>query len=175
MAQQNNDRGARSLVWIRQQISRYFFTRTPVTSVLEVTVILNRSDEDLNQLQQIQNIDFDINRNFVRKKIYGIISDNLKNNRQILINNQNVSIMFTEAGRFYVHHITQDTWNDQVKAIYVKRLQLALIHELNLRFRAWNVGLNFLLTRPLDYAPLDQELMEDDEDDIMLEEEEDVV
>ena len=163
------DRGGASLVWIRNQITALFATRDPVDSVLEVTVKLDKK----NPLPEVKgdNQDGDLNRDSVRRKVYKYISLNIKGNRLYTIGNQVVNIRYTEKASHYVHHITTEHWNDQIKAMYFKRLQRDLMTELNILFVNWVVSLNFLITKPLDYLPIageqsvEEEMLDETEED----------
>ena len=172
------DRGATSLVWIRQKIGELYFSSTPVTGVLEVTIKMDLKPNH-EQIEAKEDQSNSVTRNAVRKEICKYISQNLRGNRPIIINGNNVSIVFSDKKSEYVHHITTSGYNDQIKSVYIKRLQVLLTNEINNRFIKWVVSTNFLLSRPLDYIPIndavvvpnvanidvDEEIDDSDDDD----------
>jgi len=153
----STDRGAKSLIWIRDQISQKYFTQNPVTAILEITVKINEVKEfNEDDVKGLAGIDLDGKRDSVRVKVYKYISSQLKGNRIIQMNGQNVFINFTEEKDTKVHHITTDGWNDNVKSYYMKQLMPALMNEMSLRFRRWIITGNFIISRPLDYQPINE-------------------
>ena len=138
----HQDRGASSLVWIRREITRNFYSSTPITTILEITVKIVINDvEEVKEQPSITRI-----------RIYEMISDEL-HNRTIVINRHPINLHFREKDRRKVHHISSDPHLDVVKALFMK----AYINDVNGRLIALyphhTISVNFILTRPLEYVP----------------------
>ena len=154
----SEDRGAKSLVWIKSQISIKFYTEEPITSILEITVKLKIKEDFKEEENKDPGVDLDNNKDSVRNKIYKYISSQLKGNREVDMNGHHISMIFHEEKATKVHHITQSRLNEYVKSRYIKTLLPELFNEMSLRFRRWIIDGNFLLTRPLEYEPEEEEI-----------------
>lgn len=132
------NRGAASLVWIKRQITNNFFD-TPVTAILEVTVTVDAKDQTKEE------------KNRVRSACYRFISSNLAVPTQVF--GHQITIKFSQEDGEKVHHVTQDIRPDIVKAEYVKLRLAAIQSSLSQQYPRCVIGLNFLISRPLEYLP----------------------
>jgi hypothetical protein len=153
------DRGATSLIWIREQITNEYFTPNPVSAVLEITVkIRDKSHANEEEKKQI----LDINKNNLRILIYQRISNDL-HNKTINIMGHDVNMHFREQHPTKVHHITNDGHIDLIKSQFMKIYTEQLNNQLFLDFPLLRVSVNFLLSKPLEYLPDNNEDLIDDE------------
>jgi hypothetical protein len=163
----HQDSGASSHVWIRQQIKSHFYSASPVSAILEVTTRMIEDPENKIPVNQ---------KNSERKEILSRISTEL-HNRSYVINGNNVTMTFIERDQYKVHHITREGHLDVVKAIFMKMY----VDDINARLPMFYpnyqyVGINFLLSRPLDYMPgyavVDGRLVPPEDDEVAGSEEE---
>lgn len=132
-------RGARSLKWIKERIGAYLHTETPVTAVLEVTTVMDKpptaSESD---------------RTRVRNAVRAYIAAHLNEPTEVAAG-VTIQMAFEQDKEGLVHYITRSGYVDNLKSAYMKRRLGRIQAELRQQYPAWNVRLNFLLTKPLEY------------------------
>ena len=142
-------RGARSLKWIKERIEAYLHTERPVTAVLQVTTVLDKpagaTDRD---------------RVSVHNAIKAYIAGNLERPTEVAAGVV-IQMAFEQDKVGLVHYVTRSGFVDNLKSTYMKR-RLGLIQaELRQQYPLWNVKLNFLLTKPLEYISADMAQFEE--------------
>jgi len=135
-------RGARSLKWIKGRIEAYLHTDRPVTAVLQVTVVVDKpATATVNE------------RNAKHNAIRTYIADHLKAPTEVAVG-VTIEIPFEQDEVGLVHYVTRSGYVDNLKSTYMKRRLGRIQAELRHRYPQWNVRLNFLLTKPLEYISM---------------------
>jgi hypothetical protein len=135
-------RGARSLKWIKGRIEAYLHTDRPVTAVLQVTVVVDKpATATVNE------------RNAKHNAIRAYIAEHLKAPTEVAVG-VTIEIPFEQDEVGLVHYVTRSGYVDILKSTYMKRRLGRIQAELRRRYPEWNVRLNFLLTKPLEYISM---------------------
>lgn len=133
-------RGAKSLKWIKGKIEEYLRTDRPVTAVLEVTLLTTKPpDADVPT------------RNKIRSEMYTYIAQNMSQQTQVA-HGLEIILAFEQVEEGLVHFITRSGYVDNLKSAYIKKRLGRIQAELRAKYKAWDVRLNFLLTKPLEYV-----------------------
>ena len=135
MAGEHENKGARSLVWIREQIDNLKFTDHPITTILEVTGSIEKKGDE------------DVPRNLMRD-LYIRIGRELTN-KMIMIGPHPVTMRFRKAREYLVHHISDSTLLDNVKILFMERYITQLNSQLLVEFPLFNISFNYLLSNPM--------------------------
>ena len=138
MAGEHENKGARSLVWIREQIDNLKFTDHPITTILEITGSIEKKG------------DVDVPRNLMRD-LYIRIGRELTN-KMIMIGPHPVIMRFRKAREYLVHHISDSTLLDNVKILFMKRYITQLNSQLLVEFPLFNISFNYLLSNPMVFV-----------------------
>lgn len=135
-------RGARSLKWIKGRIEAYLHTDRPVTAVLQVTVVVDKpATATVNE------------RNAKHNAIRTYIAEHLNVPTEVAVG-VTIQIPFEQDEVGLVHYVTRSGYVDILKSTYMKRRLGRIQAELRLLYSEWNVRLNFLLTKPLEYISM---------------------
>ena len=135
MAGEHENKGARSLVWIREQIDNLKFTDHPITTILEITGSIEKKGDE------------DVPRNLMRD-LYIRIGRELTN-KMIMICPHPVTMRFRKAREYLVHHISDSTLLDNVKILFMERYITQLNSQLLVEFPLFNISFNYLLSNPM--------------------------
>lgn len=135
-------RGARSLKWIKGQIEAHLHTDKPITAVLQVTVVVDKPATATVK-----------ERNATHSAIRAYIAENLNMPTEVAVG-VTIQIPFKQDTAGLVHYVTQSGYVDVLKSTYMKRRLGRIQAEMRHRYQQWNVRLNFLLTKPLEYISM---------------------
>lgn len=135
-------RGARSLKWIKGRIEACLHTDRPITAVLQVTVVVDKpTTADAKE------------RNATHSAIRAHIARNLNVATEVAAG-VTIQIPFEQDDAGLVHYVTRSGYVDVLKSAYMKRRLGKIQAELRQQYPLWNVRLNFLLTKPLEYISM---------------------
>ncbi len=124
-------------------------TERPVTAVLQVTAVLDKpagaTDRD---------------RVSVHNAIKAYIAGNLERPTEVAAGVV-IQMAFEQDKVGLVHYVTRSGFVDNLKSTYMKRRLGRIQAELRQQYPLWNVKLNFLVTKPLEYISADMAQFEE--------------